>query len=297
MSQEASDKAPVLGRNLLGMALSLASTVGFSIAHGLVRPISADIHAFEIVFFRSIFGFLTVAPWFVRHGLQPLKTRRLGLHTLRVAIGVTSSLLYYWALVTAPLAKVTALSFLGSVFGVLFVGLFLGEVVTVRRWAAILAGFAGTLIILRPGFAEIEFGTVLALLAAAIWALSMTLVKVLSRTETSVTITSYTVLMYAPVALMASLFFWRWPDWQILGMLALLGIAATGSHLLFNQALRVADVNVVAPVDFLRLIWVAIIGFIFFAEVPSLFTWIGGAVILLSAMQIANDERKAVPSG
>jgi drug/metabolite transporter (DMT)-like permease len=96
---------------------------------------------------------------------------------------------------------------------------------------------------------------------------------------------------------MASLFFWRWPDWQILGMLALLGIAATGSHLLFNQALRVADVNVVAPVDFLRLIWVAIIGFIFFAEVPSLFTWIGGAVILLSAMQIANDERKAVPSG
>ena len=297
MSQQSPDKTPVSGRNLRGMGFSLASTVGFSVAHGLVRPISAEIHAFEIVFFRSVFGFLTVAPWFMRHGFAPLKTQRLGLHILRVAIGVTSSLLYYWGLATAPLAKVTALSFLGSIFGVLFAGLFLGEVVSVRRWAAILIGFLGTLIILRPGHVEVEFGSILALAAAAIWALSLTLVKVLSRTDTSVTITSYTVLLYAPVALAASLFFWRWPSWQVLGFLALLGIAATGSHLLFNQALREADVNVVAPLDFLRLVWVALIGFFFFAEVPSLFTWIGGAVILVSAMQIAYDERRADQNG
>ena len=285
--------APVLDRNFRGMAFSLASTVGFSIAHGLVRPISADIHAFEIVFFRSVFGFLTVAPWFLRHGFAPLKTQRLGLHILRVAIGVTSSLLFYWALATAPLAKVTALSFLGSIFGVLYAGLFLGEVVSMKRWVAIFAGFAGTLVILRPGVAEIEFGSILALVAAAIWALAMALVKVLSRTETSVTITSYTVLMFAPVALVASLFVWQWPSWSLLGWLALMGIAATSSHLLFTQALREADVNVVLPFDFLRLIWIALIGFFFFAEVPSLFTWIGGAVILLSVMQIAYDERKS----
>lgn len=288
---------PLRQRNLRGMGLSLASTVGFSIAHGLVRPISADIHAFEIVFFRSIFGFITVAPWFLRDGFALLKTQRLGLHLLRVAIGVTSSLLFYLALATAPLAKVTALSFLGSVFGVMFAGVVLGEVVSNRRWIAILMGFVGTLIILRPGVADVEFGSILALVAAAIWALAMTLVKVLSRTESSVTITSYTVLLFAPVALLASLYVWQWPSWQLLGWLALMGIAATSSHLLFTQALKEADVNVVLPLDFLRLIWIALIGFFFFAEVPSLFTWIGGTVILLSVLQIAYDERKSSQDG
>ncbi len=284
---------PVSGNNLRGIGFSLAATVGFSVAHGLVRPISADIHAFEIVFFRAVFGFLTVAPWFMRDGLAPLRTQHLGLHVLRVAIGVTSSLLFYWALATAPLAKVTALSFLGSIFGVLFAGIFLGEAVSKKRWVIIFIGFLGTLIILRPGFSTIEFGAALSLVAAAIWALSMTFVKVLSRTDSSVTITSYTVILYAPAALLASLFVWQWPSWQMLGWLALVGIAATGSHLLFTQALREADVNVVMPIDFLRLIWVALIGYFFFAEIPTLFTWLGGLVILFSAMQIAFDERKA----
>ena len=293
LSLKSPELAPVINRNLRGMGCSFAASIGFSIAHGLVRPIATEIHAFEIVFFRSVFGILTVAPWFMRSGLEPLRTKRLALHLLRVTIGVTSSLLFYWALATAPLAKVTALSFLGAIFGVLYAGLFLGEIVSVKRWSAISAGFAGTLIILRPGFAEIELGSLLALLAAAIWAFATILVKKLSSTESSVTITSYTVLFFSPAALLASLFFWEWPSWQVLGLLALMGVAATSSHLLFTQGLRDADANVVLPLDFLRLIWVAFIAYFFFAEIPSLFTWVGGVVILLSAMQIAYDERKS----
>lgn len=90
LSLKSPDFAPVISRNLRGKGCSLAASIGFSIAHGLVRPIATEIHAFEIVFFRSIFGILTVVPWFLRSGLEPLRTKRLGLHLLRVAIGVTS---------------------------------------------------------------------------------------------------------------------------------------------------------------------------------------------------------------
>ena len=288
-----------LSANLRGMAMVFVTTGGFASAHGMVRQVSSDLHAFEIVFFRNLFGSLAILPWFVREGMAPLRTRHLWLHFLRVGISVVSIFAFYMALILAPLAQVTALSFLGPIIGALLAALFLGEVVRIRRWAAILFGFAGTFVVLRPGFGVIELGAVLAVASSVGWGFSMMIVKLLTRTESSVTIIAYNVVLMTPLSLLAALFVWQWPTWTHLLWLAAIGVIVTVSSLVFTQGIKEAEINVVTPLDFFRLIWIAAIGFVFYGEVPTIFTWIGGAMIFASATYIAYRESKltrATPS-
>lgn len=272
------------------MAVVFISTAGFASAHGMVRQVSTDLHAFEIVFFRNLFGSLVILPWFLKQGWAPLRTRRLGLHIVRVCVSVISIFTFYMALIEAPLAQVTALSFLGPITGAFFATLFLGEVVRLRRWLAIFLGFAGTVVVLRPGFGTIEFGALLALVSAVGWGVSMTITKFLSKTESSVTIISYNVVLMTPLALIAALFVWEWPSWTLLAWLAVIGLLTTAASLGFTQAIKDSAINVVMPVDYFRLIWIAIIGFVFYGEVPTIYTWIGGTMIFASATYIAYRE-------
>ena len=266
------------------------STAGFASAHGMVRQVSTDLHAFEIVFFRNLFGSLVILPWFVKHGWAPLRTRRLSIHIIRVAVSVTSIFTFYMALIEAPLAQVTALSFLGPIIGAFFATLFLGEVVRLRRWLAIFLGFAGTIVVLRPGFGAIEYGAMLALVSAVGWGVSMTITKFLSKTESTITIISYNVVLMTPLALIAALFVWEWPSWTQLAWLAAIGLLTTTASLGFTQAIKESAINVVMPIDYFRLIWIAIIGFVFYGEVPTIYTWIGGTMIFASATYIAYRE-------
>ena len=272
------------------MAVVFISTAGFASAHGMVRQVSTDLRAFEIVFFRNLFGSLVILPWFVKHGWAPLRTRRLSIHIIRVGVSVTSIFTFYMALIEAPLAQVTALSFLGPIIGAFFATLFLGEVVRLRRWLAIFLGFAGTIVVLRPGFGAIEYGAMLALVSAVGWGVSMTITKFLSKTESTITIISYNVVLMTPLALIAALFVWEWPSWTQLAWLAAIGLLTTTASLGFTQAIKESAINVVMPIDYFRLIWIAIIGFVFYGEVPTIYTWIGGTMIFASATYIAYRE-------
>ncbi len=290
MTSQAYKAISSLSGNLRGMIVVFVATFGFASAHGMVRQVSSDLHAFEIVFFRNLLGSLVLLPWFIRGGLTPLRTRRLWLHVLRVGISIVLVFAFYMALVLAPLAQVTALSFLGPIIGAFLATLFLGEVVRIRRWTAILFGFVGTFIVLRPGVGTIEFGAVLALASAIGWGFSMTIVKFLSRTESSVTIMSYNVLLMTPLSLLAALFVWQWPTWTHLMWLGAIGLITTAAGLAFTQAIKESEINVVMPLDFFRLIWIAAIGFVVYGEVPTIFTWIGGTMIFASATYIAYRE-------
>ena len=272
------------------MAVVFISTAGFASAHGMVRQVSTDLHAFEIVFFRNLFGSLVILPWFVKHGWAPLRTRRLSIHIIRVGVSVTSIFTFYMALIEAPLAQVTALSFLGPIIGAFFATLFLGEVVRLRRWLAIFLGFAGTIVVLRPGFGAIEYGAMLALVSAVGWGVSMTITKFLSKTESTITIISYNIVLMTPLALITALFVWEWPSWTQLAWLAAIGLLTTTASLGFTQAIKESAINVVMPIDYFRLIWIAIIGFVFYGEVPTIYTWIGGTMIFASATYIACRE-------
>ena len=156
-----SHKIQSLSGNPRGIVLMLLGTVCYSLLHALIRYMSAELHPFELAFFRNLFGLLVLLPWFIRYGLALLKTNRLGLHSLRASLNVVAVLSYFYALSIVPLADATALSFTAPIFATLLAIVFLGEVVRTRRWTAILFGFAGTLVVLRPGFETVNLGQML----------------------------------------------------------------------------------------------------------------------------------------
>ena len=151
--------------------------------------------------------------------------------------------------------------------------LLLGEVVRVRRIAALVAGFAGTLIIIRPGMVALDPGSMLVLGSSAVWAVALILIKLLSRTESSLTMAAYMAVFLTPLSATAAAFVWQWPSLEELGWFALMGSFGTLAHLCLGQAFREADTTVVLPVDFLRLLWSALYGYLLFNEVPVLYVW------------------------
>lgn len=280
-------------RALAGIAWMVLYTLLMSGMHSLIKLTAATgLHAFEIAFFRLLFGLFAVVPWFVRHGTAPLKTDRLGLLGLRAALNSVAILCYFLALTVAPLAQVTALGFSAPIFATVLAVFILGEVVGIRRWAAIVIGFAGTLVILRPGAVPLDLGSVLTLTSSLFWGACIVIIRQLSQSVSSVTVTIYMSLFMAPVILVPALFVWQWPTWQQLALMAVLGTLGSAGQMAMTEALRRADTHVVGPVDFVRLIWVSTLGYLIFAEVPNLFIWVGGAMILGSTVYIAYREHR-----
>ena len=278
---------------LRGITLMLIATLSFSGMHATIKHVSTDMHPFEIAFFRNFFGLVALFPFFIRHGLAPLRTSRIGLHMGRVGLNIGSMIAFFYAISITPLAEVIALSFAAPIFATLLAIFFFRETVGLTRWTAIFLGFAGTLVILRPGYEAITLGPVLALMAAMTWGSAVIIIKSLSKYDSSVTITAYMVLFMTPLSLIPALFVWEWPTLEQLAWLALVGSFGTAGHLTMNVAIKVAPTNVVMPIDFVRLIWVAIIGYFIFAEVPDIFVWIGGAMIFASGIWIAHAENRS----
>jgi len=286
-----------LTANLRGIVWMAGSTVAFVIMHATVRHVSKELNPIEIAFFRQAFGFLALTPFFLRYGLTPFRTTRLRLHTARAAINTVAMLSFYYALSTTPLAEVSALAFSSPIFATLLAMLFLGERVRLRRWMAILVGFAGTFVVIRPGFESVGPGQIAVLLSSATWAVALILIKLLGRTESSLTITAYMTLLMTPMSLFPAIAVWQWPTAETFAWLALLGIAGTTGQLLVTQALKEGDTSVVMPIDFLKLIWAASLGFLWFGEVPTIFTWTGGAMIFASTTYIAVREHQLRAAG
>ena len=140
---------------LAGAMWMVGACLFFAAMSGIIRHVSAELHAFEIAFLRNLFGLAFMMPWLARVGWSGLKTQRIGLYTVRGIIGLAAMLAFFWAITILPLAQVTALSFTAPLFATILAALVLREVVRARRWAAILVGFVGALIILRPGVASV----------------------------------------------------------------------------------------------------------------------------------------------
>ena len=280
--------APVKGA--LWMLVSAAALAGLT---GVVRHMSAGLHPFEIAFFRSFFGLLILAPWLMRSGLGVLRTKRLGLYTLRCALGVATMLMWFTAISMVPLADAVALGFTSPLFVILGAALFLGEVVRGRRLGATLCGFAGALIILRPGSGVLDLGAVLVLLSAVTLAGANLSVKELSRTEPVQAIVTYMVIFMVPLTFIPALLVWQTPTPAQLAELAGLAALATLGNYAMTRAVAVADASAVMPYDYARLPFAALIGFFVFGETSDAATWIGAGVIAVASLYLAHHESKA----
>jgi len=281
---------------LAGILLMVLSTALFATMHAGVRHASAEMHPFQVAFFRNLFGVLVVVPWLLRFGLTVFRTTRFPMHAFRAGLNLVAMLLFFSALSITELARVQALGFTAPLFASVFALLLLGERIAPRRSVALVVGFAGTLVVLRPTAETVDTGALLVLASAAVWAVAMTVIKSLSRTDSSVTITAWMLLMVTPMSLVPALFVWQTPDFGQFLVLALVGISGTMAQLAMTESLRVADATAVLPFDFMKLVWGSMLGFLLFAEIPALTTWIGGAMIFAGAMFLALRERGAAPA-
>ncbi len=282
--------APAPVKGVLWMLVSAAALAGLT---GVVRHMSAGLPPFEIAFFRSFFGLLILAPWLMRSGLGVLRTKRLGLYTMRCALGAATMLMWFTAISMVPLADAVALGFTSPLFVILGAALFLGEVVRGRRLGATLCGFAGALIILRPGGGVLDLGAVLVLLSAVTLAGANLSVKELSRTEPVQAIVTYMVIFMVPLTFIPALLVWQTPTpAQLAELIGLAAVATVGNYAM-TRAVAVADASAVMPYDYARLPFVALIGFFVFGETSDTATWIGAGVIAVASLYLAHHESKA----
>ncbi len=273
-----------------GAFFMLAAALSFASVATLVRYLSQSLDPLVLVFFRNFFAVVFLLPWLFKTGLQVLKTARPGGHVLRAAMGLLYVQTWYFALSLLPLAEAVALNFVVPMFATAGAALFLGEAVKLRRWSAVAIGFAGTLVILRPGFTDLTPAMTLPVIAAALMAGSALVGKSLVSQDSPFTIVFYVVLAMTPLSLIPALFVWQWPTPGEFALLALLGIAAMAAHLFMTMAFARADASAVMPFDYTRLPFVAAFGFLVFGEVPDLWTWVGAAIIAGAAFYIARRE-------
>ena len=273
-----------------GALYMAAAAFGFSVMNTIIRHLAADFDPLQIAFFRNLFALAFMLPWLARAGFAGLHTKRLGAHLWRGVIGFASMVCWFYAIALLPLAEAISLNFTVPLFVTIGAALVLGEVVRLRRWSATIVGFLGVLIIVRPGFAEVTWPMGLPILAAALMAISALTVKSLSATERPAVVVLYMNLILTPLSLVPALFVWRWPEgWNILLLLAL-GLVAATAHIALTRSYAKADASAVMPFDYLRLPFVAALGFLAFGEVPDIWTWIGAAVIAGAVIYIAHRE-------
>lgn len=282
-------QAPDALRGALWMVLACAC---FSSMNGIVRHLAADLEPLVIVFFRCLFGMVAMAPWLMRSGLASLYTRRPWLHAARAALGVVAMGAWFTGLGMMPLAEAVALSFTTPLFASIAAVLILGEVMRARRWSATIIGFAGAMIILRPGLVTLDVAVALIIGAALLMSISQTLVKLLSRGEHPNAIVFWLVFLLTPLSLIPALAVWQTPSGEQFLWLLALGAVATLGHQAMARSFAVADITAVLPIDFIRLPFATAIGFFAFAELPDMWTWVGAAVIVASAVYIAHREAR-----
>lgn len=281
-------------------AYMILACVGFAALWGFIRLASESLHAFVIVFYRNLFGTIALLPLIVSSGRGAFTTERFGLHLRRATSGLIATFASFYAVANAPMATVMAISYATPLFATLAAVLMLKERIRWRRISALVVGFIGVLIVVRPGHLPFTWGIGTAVLAAVTAAFSIIAVKDLSRTEDPVAIVAYSFVLMLPPSLLIALPFWQWPSWEELLMLAGVGLSAIVGQQGTVKAFRLAEATAVLPYDFVRFGLVIAIGTFLFGDPVDGFTLLGGAIILAATIYLAHREavaaRRAKPA-
>jgi drug/metabolite transporter (DMT)-like permease len=281
--------------NLLGIALRVAAMFCMAGLAAIVKWCSSrGVPVLEIVFFRNAFAFIPVLAYVWRtSGFGVLKTQRPMAHLTRSSIGLVAMVCGFSAVGLLPLTESTAISFSSPLFMTMLSAIMLGEHVGWHRWSAVAVGFVGVLIMVHPDPAHfVSVGTLLALAGAIGTAGAVTTIREIGRTEPGPTIVFYFTLAGAVLGLASLPFAWVMPSRQILFLLIAGGLIGGVGQLLLTEALRRAPVGVVAPFDYIQLVWASLLGFAIWGETPKLATLVGAVVVAGSGVYILLRETR-----
>jgi drug/metabolite transporter (DMT)-like permease len=274
--------------------LMILGAISVAIQNSMIRAVSAEVHSFEVVFFRNVFGLSAMLPFMGGLRLDLFRAQRPSRLLMMSVAHVGGMICYFAAIAYLPLAEVIALAFSKPLFATVGAALVLHEVVRARRWTAVGLGIVGVLIVLRPGAQAISPFALLVLLGALLAAATTLMIKHLTRTERVPTIVWYQAMFATLLSFPLCLLHWQVPD--LAGWLLLFGIGSFGTlaWLTLAQAVYLADASVVVPFEFLRLPFAALAAYLWFGEVPSVWTWLGGGLIFGSTIYITQREARLV---
>lgn len=252
---------------------------------------------FQVVFMRNAAALALMLPLLGVRGLSLVRSNALSLYGVRVVISLVSMTAWFYALSLIPMGEITAIGFLSPIFGALAAIVFLGEKVRLRRWTAIIVGFIGAMIMLRPGHAPLGLGQLCALVSALSGGVIAVLLKRLSSADDPEKIVFITTAMMTPLSLLPALFVWKWPGLDVVPVLSVIAVTGVLGHIALMRGFAAIDASLVLTFEFSRLPFVVGIGYVMFGEIIDMWTWIGAAIVMGSAAYIAHREAKVRREG
>ena len=245
------------------------------------REATRELSVFQIMLMRSVLGMAMLWP-LVRAagGWAAMRTERLPQHVLRNGVHYAAQYGWFVALTLIPLAQLVSIEFTMPIWSAVLAVFFLGERMNGRKWLAVVLGLVGVAVIVRPSAGTVDAGQLIALACAFVFAISVVLVKSLTRTESAVAIIFWMLVVQSAIGLVPALMVWQWPSAPIWGWVLVVAFCGTFSHYCFARAMQHADATVVVPMDFLRVPLTALVGWLVYAEALDLFTGLGVGLIL-----------------
>ena len=273
-----------------GIAWMLGASLFFAVGYLPVRELADRFNALDLVFCRAVLTLLFMLPWLFRAGLPILKTNRLGLHVFRGAITYVGMVCLFYGLAHMMLADAAALLFTSPLFTIVIGAIALGDHVGLKRWRPVLIGFAGGLIIIRPGFAEISWPVLAVVLTALTYGISNAVTRSLTRTEDTNAVVFYMFVTIIPFAALPALMSGTIPEWRDAPWILLLGVSTYLSQQCITRSWGNAAAATVMPAYYLQLPFVAGIAFAAYGEVPVIWVWVGAVIICASTYHILRIE-------
>ncbi|UUX48986.1 DMT family transporter [Nisaea acidiphila] len=265
----------------------------FTVMTALIKSIGDTIPVVQILLFRQIVMTCTVMPILISGFPGILKTNHVPLHLARVLFAVIAMTCGFTAVVHLPLAEATALGFAKSLFVTIFALFLLSEVAGPRRWFAVLIGFAGVLVMVQPGPEGFNLYSVFAVAGAASAAAVMVIIRKVSQFDRSVTILSYQAILVGLIMIPPTIAYWVTPSPREWLVMAAIGVLSVFGQLSNIQGFKEGEASAVAPMDYTRLVFAALIGFIIFGEIPDIATAAGAGLIIATSLYTVRAEKRA----
>ena len=274
-----------------GVLLMLGGDFLFALNDAMGKWLVASFSVGQVVLIRSIGAFIILGPMIARQGTAKLfRMERLDLQILRVVVTTLDTALFYAAVVYLPLADVMSFYMAGPIYVAALSHFLLGEKVGWRRWAAILIGFCGVIIMLRPSSAALSLSSIFALVGSLSFAFAIILSRQLRGTSDT-TLVTWQTLGSLVVGGALTLGSWQTPSALDFSAMMLLGIVSCGAHLMITRALKLAPASTLAPLHYTLLLWAVVFGLVFFNDVPSSRILVGSAIIVLAGLFIFHRQK------
>ncbi|MEB3702597.1 DMT family transporter [Candidatus Bealeia paramacronuclearis] len=282
----------VVPAKLIGAAFMMSWALLFSTAMAFSKTLHPDVHSLVILFMRCLFGFMIFSPFALKMGLAAFKTNRPLLHLLRVCFMCSAMACTYYAYRNLPLATATSIGMTGPLFTTMLAMLILRDNVSLQKWGVILLGYVGVLVVVRPHEIEITPAIWVEILANIFAACTIICVKLLSKTEETVTIMMYATSAAVIVSGLAAVSVWQPPSYEDILTLVAIGALGVSSQFCSVTALKFANPSYLSPFEYTRLCFAIPVGFFFFEEVPTLWVLAGSLIIILATTLLTKMEMK-----